>query len=81
MRHCRSCRHYSGRRCLLLGIDRPGTFGCAAHAAHATRKLTDADVRRIRSEYGTTSLRHLARRFGVSQTCVHRIVRGRSYKG
>ncbi len=50
MRHCRSCRHYSGRRCLLLGIDRPGTFGCAAHAAHATRKLTDADVRRIRAE-------------------------------
>ena len=80
MRHCRSCRHYSGRRCILLGIDRPATFGCASHAAHATRKLSDADVRHIRAEYGTATLRHLARRYGVSQSCISQARNGRTWR-
>jgi hypothetical protein len=41
-----------------------------------THKLTEADVRTIRAEYGTQSLRAMARRFGVSHTAIRRAALG-----
>lgn len=80
-RTCRTCRLWINHRCAHLGVVTPSTFSCAAHAAHATRKLDDHAVHTIRSEYGHSSSRALARRIGVSHTTVIRVVRGLTYKG
>lgn len=58
-----------------------GKYGEQKHYnPKSTRALTDEEAIICRKEYHTTSMRKLALRFGVSEKCVMRCLKGYTYK-
>lgn len=58
---------------------RHGTQPCGERSGAA--KLTEANVREIRSIYGSASLRVLGARYGVSHTAIRRAAIGANWRG
>ena len=61
---------------LLKGRHR---YGCLRGESHPESKLTNSDVREIRSLIGTMSFCAIARKFNVNNTAIHHIHKGRTW--
>lgn len=66
--------------CQGKGRDRRGEFPSQAGTANSQAKLTEAEVREIRGLRGKLSQRGIAKRFGVNQATIGKILTGKRWQ-